>query len=191
MNVVEFIEGLNLFDILVAFFVSAFFVVGYIQGTLRRALGLAIALVSLLIALNLRDPLGAWLAQYWTHLPRLYVEMLAAGGSFLTVYIAGSIAVQVFYRRTALFAKASAVDEFIGGVLGAFQALLLVGTVVLILDSFYAQPRSVVAAGELGLLRDIYNFYDASQVVDVFRTSLLPLFFAIFGWIVPSDLDPR
>ena len=37
MDVVEFIEGLNLFDILVVFFVAGFFVVGYIQGTLRRA----------------------------------------------------------------------------------------------------------------------------------------------------------
>ena len=30
MDVVAFIEGLNLFDILVAFFVAGFFVVGYI-----------------------------------------------------------------------------------------------------------------------------------------------------------------
>ncbi len=81
MDVVEFIQGLNLFDILAAFFVAGFFVIGYIQGTLRRLLGLAILLVSLLLALNLRDPLGAWLAQYWTHLPVQYVYMLAFGGA--------------------------------------------------------------------------------------------------------------
>lgn len=188
MDVVAFIEGLNLFDILVAFFVAGFFVVGYIQGTLRRVLGLAIAVLSLLVALNLRDPLGAWLAQYWTHLPRGYVYMLAFGGSALTIYIAGSITVQTFYRKTPLFAKATVIDEVIGGILGALQALLLVGTLILVLDSYYALPGVPANPGEIGLLRDIYNLYASSQVVDVFRASLIPLFFVLFGWIVPSDL---
>ncbi|HSW42246.1 MAG TPA: CvpA family protein [Patescibacteria group bacterium] len=191
MDVVEFIERLNLFDLLVVFFVATFFVVGFIQGALRRALGLAIALLSLLVALNLRDPLGAWLAQYWTHLARPYVEMLALGGSFLTIYIAGSITIQTFYRRTTLFAKATVVDELIGGTLGALQALLLVGAVILILDSHYAQPGTPADPNELAILRDIFNFYNASQVVDLFRASLIPLFFALLGWIVPSDLATR
>ena len=133
MDVVEFIQGLNLFDILVVFFVAAFFVVGYIQGTLRRALGLAIALVSLLLALNLRDPLGAWLAQYWRQLPQDYVYMLALGGSFLVIYVLGSITVQTFYRKTVVFSKATVVDEVLGGVLGAVQALLLVSALIITL----------------------------------------------------------
>jgi uncharacterized membrane protein required for colicin V production len=188
VDVLTFIEGLNLFDILVVFFVAGFFVVGYIQGTLRRVLGLAIALLSLLLALNLRDPLGAWLTQYWTHLPQAYVYMLAFGGSALTIYVAGSITIQTFYRKTALFAKATVVDEVIGGILGALQAILLVGALILVLDSYFALPGVAAARGELGFLRDIYNFYAASQVVELFRASLIPLFLLLFGWIVPSDL---
>jgi len=188
VDVVEFIEGLNLFDILVVFFVAGFFVVGYIQGTLRRALGLGIALVSLLLALNLREPLGAWLAQYWTQLPQAYVYMLALGGSFLTIYIVGSITVQTFYRKTTLFTKATVVDEILGGVLGAVQALLLVSALIIILDSYYAQSGVRTNPNELGILGDIYTFYNASHVVDLFRSSLIPLFFALFGWIVPPDL---
>lgn len=188
MDVLAFIERLNLFDILVAFFVAGFFVVGYIQGTLRRVLGLAIALLSLLLALNLRDPLGAWLAQYWTQLPKPYVYMLAFGGSALTIYLAGSITVQTFYRRTTLFAKATVLDELVGGILGALQALLLVGALILVLDSYYALPGIAADPDEIGILRDIYNFYASSQVVDLFRASLIPLFFVLFGWIVPSDL---
>ncbi len=188
MDVVEFIEGLNLFDLLVVFFVAGFFVVGYIQGTLRRLLGLAITLVSLLLALNLREPLGAWLAQYWTQLPKAYVYMLAFGVSFLVIYIAGSVTVQTFYKRTPLFAKATVLDELIGGILGALQALLMVGTLILILDSYYSLPGIPADPDEIGILRDIYNFYDTSQVAGLYRESLIPLFFALFGWIVPSDL---
>ena len=188
MDVVEFIEGLNLFDLLVVFFVAGFFVVGYIQGTLRRLLGLAITLVSLLLALNLREPLGAWLAQYWTQLPKAYVYMLAFGVSFLVIYIAGSVTVQTFYKRTPLFAKATVLDELIGGILGALQALLMVGTLILILDSYYSLPGIPADPDEIGILRDIYNFYDTSQVAGLYRESLIPLFFALFGWIVPPDL---
>ena len=188
MDVVGFIQGLNLFDILAAFFVAGFFVVGYIQGTLRRLLGLAIALLSLLLALNLRDPLGSWLAQYWVQLPRAYVYMLALGGSFLVIYLGGSVAVQTFYRRTALFAKATAVDELVGAILGAVQALLLIGALILILDSYFALPGIAADPDEIGFLRNIFNFYDGSQIVELFRSSLIPLFFALFGWITPADL---
>jgi uncharacterized membrane protein required for colicin V production len=188
VDVVEFIQGLNLFDILAAFFVAGFFVVGYIQGTLRRLLGLAIALGSLLVAMHLQAPIGGWLAQYWTHLPGQYVAMLGFGGSFLVIYIGGSIAVQTFYRRTTIFARASVIDELIGGILGACQALLLLGTVILALDSYYAQLAVAPAPGELGILRDLFNLYDRSQIGELFRGSLLPLFFALFGWITPANL---
>ncbi len=188
MDVVGFIEGLNLFDLLVVFFVAGFFVVGYIQGTLRRLLGLAITLVALLLALNLREPLGSWLAQYWTQLPKAYVYMLAFGGSFLVIYIAGSLTVQTFYRRTNLFAKATVLDELIGGILGAIQALLMVGILILVLDSYFALPGMPADPDEIGFLRGIYDFYDTSQVAALYRDSLIPLFFALFGWIVPSAL---
>ncbi len=191
MDVVEFIQGLNLFDILAAFFVAGFFVIGYIQGTLRRVLGLAILLLSLLLALNLRDPLGAWLAQYWTHLPGPYVYMLAFGGSFATIYVAGSVTVQTFYRRTPLFTRATALDELMGGILGAVQALVLVGTMILVLDSYYALPGTPATPGEIGLLRDTFGFYNTSQIAELYRSSLIPLFFLLFGWITPADLAER
>jgi uncharacterized membrane protein required for colicin V production len=190
VDVVEFIEGLNLFDILVAFFVAGFFVVGYIQGTLRRLLGLGITLVSLLLAVNLRDPLGAWLAQYWTQMPQAYAYMLAFAGSFLVIFIAGSITVQVYYRRTPLFAKATVLDELLGGILGVLQALILVGTLILVLDSYY-RYSDVAGTGEIQLLRNIFDFYDTSQIAALYRTSLIPLFFVLFGWITPSDMRER
>lgn len=190
MDVVEFIQGLNLFDILVAFFVAGFFVVGYIQGTLRRVLGLAIAIVALLLALNLREPLGAWLATYWYHLPREYVFMLALGGSFIVIFLAASITAQTFYRKTTVFTRASVIDEAVGGVLGAVQALLLVGTLILVLDSYYALGLPA-DADEIDLLRSIHGLYDPSQIAAIYRESLIPLFFALFGWIVPAELAER
>jgi uncharacterized membrane protein required for colicin V production len=190
VDVVEFIQGLNLFDILAAFFVAGFFVVGYIQGTLRRVLGLAITLVALLLALNLREPLGSWLATYWYYLPREYVYMLAFGGSFVVIFLAASITAQTFYRKTTVFTRASAVDEVVGGVLGAVQALLLIGALILVFDSYYTLGLPP-DPDEIDLLRSIFDLYDPSQIAAVYRESLIPLFFALFGWIVPSALADR
>ena len=57
---------------LVVFFVCVFFLAGFVHVTLRRLIGLAILVVAILFAVNLRDPLGSWLGQYWTQYPKEY-----------------------------------------------------------------------------------------------------------------------
>lgn len=188
MDIVGGIRNLNLFDLLFILFVFGFFVAGFVQGTLRRLIGLAILLVAILFALNLRDPLGSWLGQYWTQFPREYSTMLAFGGSFVVIYVAGSVLVQVFYRRTQLFKRSTLVDEIVGGLLGVFQALLLVGAAIMILDSFFRIPGIAVSSNEIGILRDIYRFYDPSQAAILFRDTLIPAFLALFAWITPAGL---
>jgi uncharacterized membrane protein required for colicin V production len=188
VDVVGIVRGLNLFDLLVFVFVFAFFIVGFIQGTLRRLLGLAIVLVSLLFATNLREPIGSWLARYWTQFPAEYSSMLAFGGSFLFLFAAGSITVQTFYRHTPLFAHSTFADELLGGLLGAVQAVLLVGILVLVLDSYFKVAGFGPNPNELGFLRSLYNSYDLSQSAIPLRGALIPGFMALFAWIVPGSL---
>ena len=188
MDVVGAIRSLNLFDLLVVFFVCGFFLAGFVQGTLRRLFGLAILLMALLFALNLRDPLGSWLGGYWTQYPKGYSSMLAFGGSFVVIYLAGSILAQVFYRRTQLFKRSTAVDEIVGGLLGIVQALLLVGAMIMILDSYFRLPGAAASPNEIGIFRSIFGFYDPSQTAILFRDHLIPAFLALFAWIIPSGI---
>jgi uncharacterized membrane protein required for colicin V production len=188
VDVVGAIQSLNVFDLLVAFFVGGFFLAGFVQGTLRRLFGLGIVVVAILFALNLRDPLGSWLGGYWTQYPKEYSTMLAFGGSFVVIYLAGSILAQVFYRRTQLFKRSTVVDELVGGLLGILQALLLVGTMIAILDSYFRLPGVVASRSEIGILRDLYRFYDPSQAAGLFRDHMIPGFLALFAWITPAGL---
>ena len=188
MDVVGAIRNLNLFDLLVAFFVFGFFVAGFIQGTVRRLIGLGILVVASLLAINLRDPFGSWLAGYWVQFPKAYSTMLAFGASFIVIYLAGSILVQVFYRRTTLFKRSTLADEVIGGLLGILQSVLLVGILITILDSFYRIPGVEPSSNELGILHDIYRAYDPSQTAIIFRDTLIPAFLALFAWITPAAL---
>ncbi len=188
MDIVGAIRSLDLFDLLAVFFVSGFALAGFVQGTLRRLIGLAILLIALLFALNLRDPLGSWLGQYWTQFPKEYSTMLAFGASFVVIYLVASIAAQVFYKRTQLFKHSTVVDEVIGALLGILQAVLLIGAMIMILDSFFRIQGIAPSPNELGFLRDIFRFYDPSQAAILFRDVLIPAFLSLFAWITPAGL---
>jgi uncharacterized membrane protein required for colicin V production len=187
--VVEFIQNLNIFDLLVVFGLAAMFLLGFIQRTIRRALGLAAILFSFLIASTLRDPLGNFLASHWHQFPAQYSWMLG----YLIVFIVGSIAIslviQGFYKPSPLFPNASLVDELLGGVLGILEGILILGALTIILDStFAASPPVLKSDNEIAFIRDFWNALNTSGTVGIFRDHLIPLFMIPFGWAVPIDI---
>ena len=84
MNILD----INRFDLLVVLACFGMFVLGFIQGTIRRVLGLAAMLFSFLFAANLRDPLGNYLASEWNQFPDEYAVMLGFGIIFVAATVA-------------------------------------------------------------------------------------------------------
>jgi len=62
VNIGDFLNSQNVFDLLVVLGLLGMFVLGYIQGTIRRLLGIASILFSLLLGAQLRAPLGTFLS---------------------------------------------------------------------------------------------------------------------------------
>jgi uncharacterized membrane protein required for colicin V production len=189
VNVGEVLSSINRFDLLVVLFAFGMFVLGFIQGTIRRVLGLASMLFSFLFAANLRDPVGGYLAQNWNDYPDEYAVMLGFGIVFIAATIAFTVVIQGFYHKQALFEKASFADELIGGLLGIVQALFLVGCIIVILDSFFRIPTVPKTDGEFTWIRDFFNVVNTSSTADLFRTRLIPGFISVFGLLIPSDLQ--
>lgn len=189
MNIGEFLSSINRFDLLVVLFCFAMFVLGFIQGTIRRVLGLASMLFSFLFAANLREPLGGYLAQNWNDYPDNYAIMLGFGIVFVAATIAFTVVIQGFYHKQALFQKASFADELIGGLLGIVQALFLIGAIIVILDSFFRDPANPRTDGEFAWIRDFFTWMNTSGVADLFRTRLIPGFVTVFGLLIPSDIS--
>src|SRR5262245_16190208 len=133
------------------------FVLGFIQGTIRRVLGISAMLFSFLFAANLRDPLGGYLASEWNQFPDEYAMMLGFGIVFVTATIAFTLIIQGFYHKQALFKKNTVVDEVIGGVLGVVEMLFFVGCVIVILDSFFTLTNIPESPGEIPFLRSLWN----------------------------------
>jgi uncharacterized membrane protein required for colicin V production len=176
------------FDLLVVLFLFGMFVLGFIQGTIRRLLGLASMLFSFLFAANLRDSLGSFLAANWNQFPDEYAVMIGFGTVFVAGTIAFTLIIQGFYHRQPLFEKSTIVDEVIGGILGVIQGLLLIGFIIIILDSFFLIPTIPEDRNELILIRAFHGFYDQSGIAALMRRDLIPAFYTLFGLFIPENL---
>ena len=185
----EFLSQINRFDLLVVLFAFGMFVLGFVQGTIRRVLGLASMLFSFLFAANLRDPLGSYLAANWNQFPDEYAIMLGFGIVFVAATIAFTVVIQGFYHKQELFQKSTFGDELIGGVLGIVQALFLVGCIIVILDSFFRIPTIPKSENEFGWIRSLFDEMTTSATADLFRTRLIPGFISVFGLLIPVDIQ--
>jgi uncharacterized membrane protein required for colicin V production len=188
VDIIGFIRGLNLFDLVIILILALAFVLGFIQGTIRRLLGLGSILFSYLLAANVRDPLGSFFAANWFQFPKEYSFMIAFGAIFILASVAFTLVIQGFYRHQDLFVRAKFADEVLGGMLGIIQALVIIGAVIVILDSFFRNPALPRSSGELILVRDIFNGMDRSNTAQIFRDVLIPSFNALVGGLLPADI---
>jgi membrane protein required for colicin V production len=186
VNVAEFLRSLNVFDLVVVLVMFAFFIVGYIQGTIRRLLGIASILFSFLLAANLRDPLGGFFAANWTQFGAEYSYLIAFGVVFAIAVVGFSLTIQTFYTKVELFEKYPVVDEILGGVLGILQGMIILGAIIAILDSFFLVPGIPPDSDELPFLRALFDALNPSGAALLYRDTLLPAFFAVFGPLLPE-----
>ena len=188
MNIGEFITSINRFDLLVVLFLGGMFILGFVQGTIRRVLGLASMVFSFLLAANLRDSLGNFLAANWNQFPDEYAVMIGFGLVFVAANVAFTLVIQGFYHHQPLFEKANFVDEVMGGILGIIQGLFLIGFIIIILDSFFAITTIPESGAELPFLRGFHEFLNDSTTAEIFRTRFIPGFYNVFGILIPDDL---
>jgi uncharacterized membrane protein required for colicin V production len=188
VNIGEVIISFDRFDLLVVLFLFGMFVLGFFQGTIRRLLGLGSMVFSFLLAANLRDSLGSFLAANWNQFPDEYAVMIGFGLVFVAATIASTLVIQGFYKHQPLFEKATFVDEVIGGFIGVLQGLFLIGCIIVILDSFFAIDGIPPSGAELPFLRGFHEFMSQSGTAELFRSRLIPGFFSVFGLLIPDDL---
>jgi len=186
--IADFIRSIDPFDLLVVLILAALFILGFIQGTVRRLLGIASLLFSFLLAANMRGPLGDFLATNWSQFPEEYSRMVGFGTIFVAASLAFSLVIQAFYTKTPLFPKYTIIDELLGGILGIVQGVVLLGAVIVILDSFFRIPGIAPQPTELPFLRELFTAYDGSATAELFRSTLIPAFMAVTGPLMPVDI---
>lgn len=177
----------NGFDVLVFFVLFAGFLAGWIQGALRRLIGVAAMLFALLVAANSRGILAGWLGGYWTSTPRTYVEMLSFGIIFVALAIVANVLIQSLYQKVPIVRRLLWIDDLAGAVLGVVEAAVVVAAFILVLDTYYrlAPP---VSTEETALIRHIWGIVDASRATAFLRSDLLVSLAATVGAFLPPEI---
>jgi uncharacterized membrane protein required for colicin V production len=187
LNIVDTITGIAAFDWFATALIVLMFVLGYAQGAIRRLLGIASILFAFLLASQLRDSFGSFLASSWTQWPREYDFMLGFGFLFVVASVLFAIATQAFYKHAPISAKYPLVDELVGGFLGIVEALLMIGVGIVILDSFF-RTQVTIGDNQIRFLKDLYGAVNVSGTARFFREALIPVFVAIVGPLLPADI---
>jgi len=184
------VERLAPFDLVIFLALLAMFVVGYAQGIVRRLLGIAAVLFSLVLGAQLREPLGQYLSNEWTQIVSSYSYMVAFGAVFLASAVTLSLGIQLTYRPAPMFPKYPVLDEFLGGLLGVLEGFIILIAVLLILDPHFNQPeiRDNVGIGEFGLLRSLHKLLEPSLIADILRHNVIPGILSVFGFLFPLDV---
>ena len=188
MDIINAILSIKAVDLLVFFAFFAMFILGFMQGIIRRLLGIASILLSLLIASQLRDPFGGFLSENWTQYTPEYDHMLAFGSVFLAGTIGSAIALQLFYKPIPLFAKYPMVDEIVGGLLGILEGALLLAAFYLITDPFFVLADAGAHANEFPFVRGIHDALQGSATADIARNQLAPAVLVALGALFSADV---
>src|SRR3712207_2554060 len=131
------LTSLTLTDWLLIFLLGVMVLVGFYQGVVRQLLGIAGWIVSFVVAAHLAPGLADWLGQYWTQFVPAYVDMLAFGILFITLFVIANVLTQISYKRQTLTDRISSLDEVLGAVLAVGLGMLVIGSAVAILETYY------------------------------------------------------
>jgi uncharacterized membrane protein required for colicin V production len=189
VDIIEVITSVKGIDLLIFFALFGMFILGFMQGIIRRLLGIASILIALLIASQVRAPLGEFLAVNWTQYPSEYNHMIAFGTVFVAIAIAATVAIQLFYRPAPLFHQYPVLDEILGGVLGVLQGFLILAAFFIITDPFYAGAVGQDYGGQqFPFIQDIHGAFDGSLTATIIRDRIVPAILFVFGWMFPADV---
>jgi uncharacterized membrane protein required for colicin V production len=184
----EWINSLNIVDVVIVIALFGMFVIGFAQGAVRRGVGVVTMTFSFFLAGQLNQWLGKFLAENWVQYPPLYSYMIGYLILFFAGVIAFAIVVQATYSKVAIFAKFPVLDEVLGGLLGVAWALLLIMFTVTIMGTYFLSAP-VGDADELGLLRDIWTAVSASWFGQVLITQVIPVFVGWTSFLLPDSVN--
>jgi uncharacterized membrane protein required for colicin V production len=189
VDIVGFITSLNLFDLVVILFLVGMFVLGFIQGSIRRVVGILCMTFSFFIAAVLSVPVGEFLAENWTNYPTEYSVMIGFLVLFVAAVVALFLIVQGTYQKTQLFASHPVIDEVLGGVLGVVQGLLLLLFLTIILDQYFLYAPTAPETAELPILRPVWEALNESGIGMAFHQTVIPSFLGLVGFFIPDYIE--
>ena len=186
MDVLGGIRSAPVVDLAILMGLFGAFILGALQGAIRRILGIIAMVFAFLVAANLRNPAGDYLADHWHQFPPGYTRLIAFAVLFGALWIGFSILIQGFYKRTDLSAEHPILDDLIGGMLGLIEAAILLLIAVIVLGSYDMRPP---LPGDVEQLRWAHDLViDQSHIAAGIRDVVAPVVVHGLAFLLPGDL---
>ena len=173
-------------DVALLIFMAAGFMLGVLRGAVRQLIVLGAWLVTFILAAYLRPTVGDWIASNASDYPREHVEMLAFALTFLVLFTVAVLVIEIG-GKTIQLTQRVAVDEILGGFLALGVSILVIGSLAIIFDTYYAAGPSL-ANSELDIARSLNAAFGRSAIVSAMHDSLIPGLIALLGPVLPADI---
>jgi uncharacterized membrane protein required for colicin V production len=188
MNLVDAVSEAPIADLTIFGVLFASFVLGVVQGSIRRVLGIISMLFAFLLAASLQAPVGQFLADNWRQFSLEYNRMLAFLILFVVVAVGSSIIIQGFYKRTDIYAAQPVVDDIVGGCLGLLQGFVVLVILVIIFNS-HVPPKD---AGQVSELSGVQNaLLHDSRIGGGVRDTIAPAVVHLLWPLLPDDVRAK
>jgi uncharacterized membrane protein required for colicin V production len=180
------IQSAPIVDLAIFMALFAWFILGVMQGAIRRLLGILSMLFAFLMSANLRGPVGGYLTSQWHQFPDGYNNLIAFTLLFLVLFVGFSILIQGMYKRMELSAAHPLYDDIAGGLLGLLEGFTLLVIAVIILGS-YTMPAAV--SGDVSVLRQAQDLLiNQSHIAAGLRDHFIPPMLHLLSGLLPGDL---
>ena len=168
-------------------FLFGMFVLGYVQGVIRRLIGIVTITFTFILAANLREPVGDFLARNWRQFPPDYSRMIGFGILFVFFALSAALLTQFTYKPASLWPRTPLLEDLVGGLLGVVQGMLVILAMVVIIDPYF-EANGAPAANELPVIRNVHDMLAGSVAHSLYSKILIPGFDVVFGPFVPDQI---
>lgn len=174
-------------DFLFLVILVASFLLGIVRGAVSQLLAFAAWFLSFVVAAYLAEPLGNWIMDMQNGFSIAHAQMLGWLLAFLVLFLV-SLAIIEIRGSSIHLTRRPVVDELVGGLLMLGVGVLFIGSVAIILDSYYAADPPLEST--FGLADQLNSAYETSSISHALHQSLIPGLTAIFDPLLPDSASP-
>ena len=172
--------------VLVGFIVGMLFA-GWRTGFIRRALGIVLIVVSIVVGAYLRYPIGAISQTFFKNIPADYANLVGYAIAFPLILGGLTIVGSMLFRRPDSGLRRE-VDGGLGAALGAIEAILIISAVIVIVDTYFGTSSNLKHTVGLAPLTSLASSFNASTTVHLLRDTTVPIVQALLGPLLPTNL---
>ncbi len=177
---------MNALDVVLLLVLAGTFILGYFQGVIRGLLAIGAWAVAFLLAANLRESLGRYLASQWTNFSVDYVYMLAFGIIAIVTFVTLLVLIRAGARGPKGVTSVPFIDGALAGVLGVALGVLIMTATSVILATFYGPTAPGGAALEAEWSIRVYAMLQDSTMAQTLIGAVAPVMELALGWLTPQ-----